>query len=347
MIITFYDKNFNALQDNASLNVGEWSLTKRAVDYDDFTATCEPFLEKINPTFVVFKDDYGRYKYGAFAGIPELTKDNQTKLQASDLKTIFNNEILAQFSSYTYLYNYFEDLFDAFDTQAVQESFTIEYDLSNITGISITDLAPETDLKSYNVWEDCIVPYLKYYNIFIETSLNIKQKKIIFTLKLCNDKTIPLRLWEYDIKNYGKYITSINETQGVVIYNNTSYYGFKWILTANNSITTAATNRDLYPIKKKLVIKETEDPNEINQLKNEANVEALKTLVEARYQESFTIQVDNDRRYNDVNFDTSFNVYSERGQFYKFLPLGEIIENNKGQKTIKIGYKPDDIVYYI
>ena len=347
MIITFYDKDFNALQDNASLNVGEWNLTRRAVDYDDFTATCEPFLEKINPTFVVFKDDFGRYKYGAFAGIPELTKDNQTKLQASDLKTIFNNEILVQFSVYSTLKDYFDALFSVFGTQAIQSSFTIEYDTTRISSVSMSSLSPETELKSYNVWEDCIVPYLKYYNVFIETSLNIKQKKIIFTLKLCNDKTMPLRLWEYDIKNYGKYITSINEVQGAVLYNGSITYGFKWILTADNSITTNTANRDLYPIKRKLIVKETEDSNEVLTLLNEVNVEALKTLVEARYQESFTIQVDNDQRYSNVNFDTSFNIYSERGQFYKFLPLGEITENNKGQKTIKIGYKPDDIVYYI
>ena len=223
----------------------------------------------------------------------------------------------------------------------------ISYDFSRIAGISMDNLKPDNTLKSYNVWEDCIVPYLKYYNIFIETSLNIKQKRIIFTLKRCNDKTYPLRLWEYNIRNYGKYISSVNETQGMVIYNNNITYGFIWILTADNSITTTAANRDLYPIKRKLVIKETEDSSEITKLLNEANVEALKILVEARYQESFTINIDNDQRYDNINFDVQFRIFSERGVFYKMLPLGEIIEDSKGKRTLKIGYKPDDIVYYI
>ena len=347
MIITFYDKDFNALQDNASLNVGEWNLTKRAIDYDDFTATSEPFLEKINPTFVVFKDDLGRYKYGAFAGIPELTKENQTKLQASDLKTIFNNEIITSFSTYNTLKFYFDSLLNIFNTQCVQNSFIVEFNTDAISSISMGDMAPTSELAVYNVWEDCIVPYLKYYDVYIESNLNIKQKKIIFTFKWCGAKLLPLRLWEYNIRNYGKYISSLNETQGAVIYDGNITYGFKWILKADNGITTDSSLRDLYPIKKKFVVEETEDSSEITSLLNKVNVDALKELVEARYQESFTINVDNDQRYSNIGFDTTFNIYSERGVFYKALPLGEITENNKGNKTLKIGYKPEDIVYYI
>ena len=349
MIITFYDKNFNALQDNASLNVGQWNLTRRAVDFDDFTATSEPFLENINPTFIVLKDNYGRYRYGAFAGIPELTKDNQTSLQASDLKTIFNNDIVAAFGTYSYVKDYFEDVFSYFDAQCVQGSFTIDYDIDALAGMDMLSLKPETVLKSYNVWEELIVPYLKYYDCFIETKLNVKQKKIIFTIKRCNNKTIPLRLWEFNIRNYGKYITSINEAQGAVIRvwsGGTKTDGIKWILTSDNAITTIESNRDLYPIKRKVILKEANTAEEYTSVMNEANMEALRTLVEARYQESFTIPVDNDQRYENIDFDTTFRIFAKPSVFYKYLPLGEIIEDNTGKKTLKIGYKPDDIVYY-
>lgn len=348
MIITFYDRDFNALQDNASLNVGEWSLIRRAVDFDDFTATSEPFLEKINPTFVVLKDDYGRYKYGAFAGIPELTKENKTKLQASDLKTLFNNEILAQFLNFTSVVTYLSDVIQKFKNQVIQNSFEVEFDTTNIhTDILITDLVPEDTLRVYNVWEECILPYLKYYDLFIETKLDVKNKKIIFYLKRTNNRTLPLRLWEYNITNYGKYIVSINETIGAVNYDGNITYGIKWILLSDNSITSTEANRDLFPIKKKIILEETEDSTEVTALLNKVNAEALKQLVEARYQESFQISIDNDSRFTDIDFDVQFIIYSERGIFYKNLPLGEIQENQRGTKTIKIGYKPDDIVYYL
>ena len=90
MIVSFYDESFNGLQNNASLVVdaASYSLIRRAVDLDELKCTCEAFTESIQPTFVVVKDDRGRYEYGALAGVPQLTSDNQTKITASDLKTM-------------------------------------------------------------------------------------------------------------------------------------------------------------------------------------------------------------------------------------------------------------------
>ena len=55
-----------------------FSIKRKAVDFDDFNFTSEPFLVNINPCFVVLKDDFnGRLKYSAFAGIPQLTNRKQ------------------------------------------------------------------------------------------------------------------------------------------------------------------------------------------------------------------------------------------------------------------------------
>ena len=348
MIITFYDKNFTALQDNASLNVGKWSLTRRAVDFDDFTATSEPFLEDINPTFVVLKDDFGRYKYGAFAGIPTLDTKNQTNLQASDLKTIFNSDILVNLGASSNVKAYLENVFSAFNSQVVQGSFTVELDTTEVGSIAFEYLSPVDELKLYSVWEDCFVPYLKYYNLAIESYLDIKNEKLVFYIKRVNQNRVPLRLWEYGIRNYGKYIVSTNECQGAVVYNGSSItYGYRWILKADNSITTNTSQRDLYPIKRRVIFKETDDSTEISGLLQESNTEALKTLVEARYQESIEINAGGDTRLENVDFGTMFIVYSDRGVLYKEIPLGEISEDSKGTKKLKIGYKPDDIIYYL
>lgn len=347
MIITFYDKNFTALQENASLNVGKWSLTRRAVDFDDFTATSEPFLEDINPTFVVLKDDYGRYKYGAFAGIPELDVKNQTNLQASDLKTIFNNDLLINLGTTANVKDYFDTIISAFNLQVIQGSFTVEMDTSDIGSISFDNLVPSDELKVYSVWEECFVPYLKYYSLTITSYLDVKNKKIVFYVKRVGQSRVPLRLWEYGIRNYGKYIASINECQGAVVYLGNVTYGYRWILKSDNSITTNTSLRDLYPIKRKVIFRETEDSTEIQGLLQESNVEALKTIVEARYQESIEINASGDVRLESVDFSTIFVVYSERGVLYKEIPLGEISEGSTGNKKLKIGYKPDDIVYYL
>lgn len=353
MIITFYDKDFNPLQDNASLNVGEWQLVRRAVDFDDFTATCEPFLERINPTFVIMKDDFGRYKYGAFAGIPELTDENKTNLQASDLKTIFNNDILIDSSvlssTYYYIKDYFIALFEAIKTQVVKDSFNIELDVSSISNLSTSDLKPSSSLGVYSIWEDCLVPYLKYYDLYMSTHISVAQKKIVYKIGYAKDKVLPLRLWEFGIKNYGKYIVSVNECQCIVYNstNNSKTYGDNYILLSDNSITVTSSRRNLYPIKRKIILKETDDSGQVIILRNQGNVEALKELVEARYQEAFTINTSGLKQYEEADFGIAFNVYTERGVFYKQLPLGQVIESSSNEKQLKVGYKPDDIVFYL
>lgn len=347
MIITFYDNNFIALQNNASLNVGKYNLTRKAVDFDDFSATSEAFVENVNPCFVVMKDDRGRYKYAGFAGIPELSDENQTNLQASDLKTLFNNEILAQFTSYTYLDEFLSALFIAFNTQVVQGSFAIDIDLTDVSDIAISDLAPSTNLKVYNVW-DLIVNYLKYYDCYITSELDVANKTINYTIAKIDKYELSLQLWNYpSIKNYGKWIASLNEAQAVVSVSGSLTYGTKFILLSDSSITSAESLRDIYPIKKTTILKETTSSADLANLLNEGNQEAIEKIVENRYNESIEIGTSNIASYQDAGFDTSFNVYAERGTLYKKLPLGTIFENQDGLQTITLGYKNNDIINYI
>jgi hypothetical protein len=344
MFVTFYDENFNALQDNSSLNVADFSIKRKAVDFDDFNFTSEPYLLNVNPCFVVLKDDYGVLKYSAFAGIPQLTNENKTECQCSDLKTIFNNNIVASFGTYSYLDDYFSAVLTAFNTQVLQGSFSLVVDLTAINTIAISDLMPSTDLAVYNVWEDCILPYLKYYDCYLTCDLSIKNKTINVYVKKIDRETKVLRAWEYGLKNIGKWVSSINETQAVVSVSGSLTYGDKFILLKNNSITTTASLRDLYPIKNTIILKETTDSGELTDLLNEANQEALEKIVDGRYNESIEIT---SADFNNVDFGTSFNVYTEKGVFYKKLPVGIITETNENAKTITIGYKIDDISFYI
>ena len=344
MFVTFYDENFNALQDNSSLNVSKFTIKRKAVDFDDFNFVSQPFLVNVNPCFVVLKDDNGRLKYSAFAGIPQLNKDNQTECQCSDLKTIFNNNIVASFGAYDYLDEYFSAVLTAFNLQVLQGSFSLVVDLTAINTIAISDLIPSTDLKVYNVWTDCILPYLKFYDCYLTCDLSIKNKTINVYVKKIDTETKVLRAWEYGLKNIGKWISSINETQAVVSVSGSLTYGDKFILLKNNSITTTASLRDLYPIKNTIILKETTDSEELTNLLNEANQEALEKIVNGRYNESIEIT---NADFEDVDFGTSFNVYTERGVFYKKLPVGIILETQEETKTITVGYKVDDISFYI
>ena len=347
MIVNFYNKDFVALQNNASLNVGSWELKRKAVDYDEFTLTSEAFTENFNPCFVIMKDDFGRYKYGAFAGIPQINKDNQTVLQASDLKTIFNNKILFQAGTYDYLDEFLSAVFTAFNTQVMQGSFSLEVDITDLSTIAMSDLIPTTNLEVYNVFEDILVPYMKYYNCYITSNLDLTNKTLNFTIKRTNLYTLPLKLWELGINNYGKWISSLNEVQCVVSLDGTLTYGDKYLLLSDNAITDNTTLRDLYPIKNSIILKETSNSDEVATLLSEGTIEALEELIEARYNESIEFGTNNLQSFENADFNTEFDVYVEKGVKYKTLPLGEIYENQNGEKRLKVGYKSDDLVAYL
>ena len=63
------------------------------------------------------------------------------------------------------------------------------------------------------------------------TRIDIKNKKIVFTIGKTMLKNVNVKLWEYDdTKNYGKWIASVNETQGYVDNEEHGVPGIKWIL---------------------------------------------------------------------------------------------------------------------
>ncbi len=388
MIVTFYDRAFRGLQDNASLIVanGSYSLIRRGVEMDELKCTCEAFTANIQPTFVVVKNDRGNYVYGALAGIPQLDKNNQTKVTGSDLKTMLKSDVLLDLSNFnteqSSLKEFIQTVFDAWNEQVNQNSFNCEL----IFGDEIKDipwdhqdyLRPSGEhIARYNVWEDLLAPYLKYYALFMTTKIELAEKKVIFYIGGSMDGHVAnVKLWELGIYDYGKWIAKVNETQGFVLNTSTNEVvkkGYRWVVTSKNEIVSCddtskedianlATARDCYPIKRKIIVKETEtdDEDKIRELLNEANTEALTTLADSMFKENLEISNEEflqrfgTRRSGSIVasneleekkvmefFGTRFCIFAERGdkEPFKELPCGELHYNENGLKKIQIGYR--------
>jgi hypothetical protein len=338
LIVSFYDKNFKGLQDNASLVIdnNSYSLIKRGVELDELKCTCEAFTESIQPTFLVIKNNRGNYVYGCLAGIPVLTKENQTQITGTDLKSMFKSDVLLNFSTeYTTVNQLLNYVFSAWQLQVNQSSFDCELQFNdNVGTIALGDLTHINEFGVYNVWEDIFSPYLKFYGLYMTSSLDLVNKKVIFTIGKAMYRDLNVKLWEHGIYDYGKWIASVNESQGVVLFNGQSVLGYKWILTSNNSVTMNTALRDIYPIKRKLVVKETDDGNKVTELLNEANQEALKLLCDSMFNEDITLSNIN------ADFETKFNIYVRRGQgLYKSLPCGELHYDANGLKKVQVGYR--------
>lgn len=339
MIISFYDRNFNGLQNNASLVVDNksYSLIRRGVEMDELKCTCEPFTENIQPTFLVAKNDLGNYVYGSLAGIPELTTERKTVINGTDLKSMFKSDALIVFGAISTVNEVFNMAFSAWNSQVNQGGFSVELQYNDNVGTIYTGYLTHTGQTGiFDVWEDVFAPYLKYYGLFMTARVDLVSKKVIFTVGKSMYRDLNVKLWEHGIYDYGKWVASLNETRGIVLRKDTGayIYGSRWILRADNTVTSNAALRNIYPVKRKLILKEAKDASEETAKINEANTEALETLCGSMFNENIELSG------IQADFETRFNVYPTRGGvFYKSLPCGELHYNAGGLTKVQIGYR--------
>lgn len=377
MIVSFYDKNFKGLQNNASLVVdnASYSLVLRGVELDSLSCTCEAFTENIQPTFLIVKNDRGNYVYGCLAGIPQLDDSNKTKITGSDLKTMFKSDVVLDLSqSFGSVNAFLAYVFGCWNEQVNQNSFACELEFGeHVDTVAFDYLTPIGGEKSTvkDAWKDVFAPYLKYYGLFMTSRIDLVNKKVIFHIGKSLLRDANVRLWELGITNYGKWVADVNETQGYVLDKETRSLiphtvtkdlgggqfitvELKWILTDNNAITTETENRNIYPIKRKVIVKEMTDQKELEALQKEASQEALKTLTNSMFKEDIGIsdagflsqmsavmeRVKAQSERIERGFETKFNVYARRGEgLYKTLPCGELHYDAGGLKKVQIGYR--------
>lgn len=329
MIVSFLDKDFRGLQNNASLVIDKdsYSLIKRPVELNEFSCTCEPFTEDIQPTFLVVKDNVGKYVYGCLAGIPALNSENKTEITATDLKSMLSSDIIIKPSTYSSVNEYISYVFNTWYND-VNKGFNCELVFNdNVGSIGFEDLMPTQEEVKLDALEE-IQTYLRKYNLYIEGKLDLVNKKVIFTIGRTMYRKFNVKLWEYGIKNYGKWIASVNECQGYYETDTGLQAGTKWILTGQNQITTTEELRDIYPVKKKIITN--------NESLLEANKEALSELLNYLFNEDIEIPAP----ANNVDFETRFEVYAVKGNGkYKDLPCGALYYDSNGLNKIQIGYR--------
>lgn len=338
MIISFYDNNFKGLQNNASLRVDNdgYKLIKRPVELNELTCTCEAFSEDIQPTFLVISDSRGRYVYGSLAGIPLLNSENKTEINGTDLRSMLSSDVILDNSDFATVNEAINYIFTQWYNQVNQNSFNCEL-VDNSETISVGDLVPLYTKGQYNALEE-MQSLMRYYKLYLDTKIDLIDKKIQFIIGQTMLKPVNVKLWEHGVKNYGKFIADVNECQGYVVKTEndvttwyTTYEGVeskRWILTSDNNITDDTTKRDIYPIKRRIVIS--------SENMNDANALALETLLDSTYNEDIELPAD----IIKPDFETRFDVYVERGKgLYKKLPCGELQYDSSGLVRFKIGYR--------
>lgn len=342
MIISFYDKDFNGLQNNASLVVDDnsYSLIRRGVDMDELKCICEPFTESIQPTFIVVKNDVGNYIYGCLAGIPELTKERKTVITGSDLKSMLKSDIAISTGTLTTVNTFLSSIFNAWNLQVNQGTVECELIFEDSVGnisFGAFEYLNHSNLNGvFNVWDDIFSPYLKYYGLYMTAKIDLVSKKVVFEIGKSMLRETNVKLWELGIYDYGKWVAGVNETKGMVFDKATESFisGTTWTLLSNNVIATNSALRDVYPVKRKIFLKELGENDNLAEAKKEVDIQALEYLCDSMFKENIEVTG------IQADFETKFNIYVRRGEpKYKSLPCGELHYNASGLTKIQIGYR--------
>lgn len=350
MIMSFYDRDFVPIKNNASFVIdnASYRLTKKPIDLNEFSCVCEPFTEDVQPTFCVVKDNRGRYIYGALAGVIEINDKNQSVINGTDLKTLLDIDLLIDISgqNFTTVNQYFRFLFDNMDFKIIgmidNMGRILKFD-DNMGNVNLTYLYPGSDTEDkqfvVNVLTE-LQTYAKYYDLYIDPVIEITTGATIFNIGRTMSEPKNIKLWEKGIHNYGKHI--LGTIQYLAFYNDNGNYDMSnvWTLLDDNTITSNQniTSVERSPLKRRIVVstKSTED----------ADKEAISALLDEKYKEDIELPVDIISNESH-SFKDKYIIWRNKGDNkpYTELPCGALYYNSNGLYKYKIGYRYTDINY--
>lgn len=350
MIINFFNREFMPLTDNNSLNVDNYELIKRAVDFDTFRVVSVSHKIEINPFFVTMENEKGNYVYGAMAGLPKVDTENKTNIITADLKTLLRGEVAVDFrgSDFTgatvLLSKYITTLWGYFLSQLVQGYYNVHLDLTGLTDREIsTQIIKINEIFITDLW-DLFSEVLLYNDCFIDSRIDLINKRIIYRIADNKKFRKSIQLSDYGLKDFNKFVAPVNET---IAYSNTYTNPRKWILTSQNEVTQDIGKRDIFPIQRRLFVSKDATAAALNA----AESQAILTLAENKYQENITIPFNQSIEPSEFYFDTFLDIYpkaeynrqGERINRYKSLPVGAIgiREQKENEYWLEIGYRPN------
>lgn len=340
MYYVLYDKDFNALGRRKTYPCSSWSLKKKANEFDELVVEGLAIDNSEDAMYVGLHDEYmrlgdmgafsvGSLKYIAFSGIPS-TKNGKTTINAIDIRQIFNNDCVIDFTSVSTV------------TELYTELLTCLFDINRngYSNIGTTILSPDVTACADILWEnDSIVPEIgvgnvwktiqaanAIYDCYIETIINLADKTIQFAVRHITE-TLNIKLADFGLEMVKKDCTTVNRA---VCYAESEFNTrAMYYLLKDDTVKSEGTfslNKIIYPMVVKIFEKST---------LAEAKAEGIKQLFKNRFKASVEIPLDSVFAKKTLA-DIGLNFYLDIAE-YKTLPVMEIYEDSKGTKKLKAG----------
>lgn len=366
-----YDRQFKPLGAWTQHVVSEWSLTRKAYEFDEFKLTCKGFENSRNACYIALFSNTGKIQYLSFCGIP-VTKDELTTVSGIDCRQLFNQTIMLdlgarnangefKINSVKSLFKYLLNDREKTEEDGLDLGIDYEVDTSDLTVFSANDWKEEAisrEKKVQELWK-VIQTACSLYNVVVIAEAQVdaieNQYKLVFKVMRITEKK-NIKLSDYDVR--------MSNTQNVVnraIATNGSdsktYY-----LTNRYEVKEYSTNSKdrLYPPRIATIYKDPTDYEDEAQEQgktqeqvafNEAKAEAIQKLNENRYKDKVTINLNT--KLGSTLDDVDFRYIGVINQYLpadyangaentiKELPVMSIKTDSKGNKTLTFGRLSD------
>ena len=366
-----YDRQFKPLGAWTQHVVSEWSLTRKAYEFDEFKLTCKGFENSRNACYIALFNNTGKIQYLSFCGIL-VTKDELTTVSGIDCRQLFNQTIMLdlgarnangefKINSVKSLFKYLLNDREKTEEDGLDLGIDYEVDTSDLTVFSANDWKEEAisrEKKVQELWK-VIHTACYLYNVVVIAEAQVdaieNQYKLVFKVMRITEKK-NIKLSDYDVR--------MSNTQNVVnraIATNGSdsktYY-----LTNRYEVKEYSTNSKdrLYPPRIATIYKDPTDYEDEAQEQgktqeqvafNEAKAEAIQKLNENRYKDKVTINLNS--KLGSTLDDVDFRYIGVINQYLpadyangaentiKELPVMSIKEDSKGNKSLTFGRLSD------
>lgn len=366
-----YDRQFKPLGAWTQHVVSEWSLTRKAYEFDEFKLTCKGFENSRNACYIALFNNTGKIQYLSFCGIP-VTKDELTTVSGIDCRQLFNQTIMLdlgarnangefKINSVKSLFKYLLNDREKTEEDGLDLGIDYEVDTSNLTVFSANDWKEEAisrEKKVQELWK-VIQTACNLYNVVVIAEAQVdaieNQYKLVFkVMRITEKKNIKLSDYDARMSNTQNVVNRAIATNGS---DSKTYY-----LTNRYEVKEYSTNSKdrLYPPRIATIYKDPTDYEDEAQEQgktqeqvafNEAKAEAIQKLNENRYKDKVTINLntklgstleDVDFRYMGViNQYLPADYENGAENTIKELPVMSIKEDSKGNKSLTFGRLSD------
>lgn len=366
-----YDRQFKPLGAWTQHVVSEWSLTRKAYEFDEFKLTCKGFENSRNACYIALFNNTGKIQYLSFCGIP-VTKDELTTVSGIDCRQLFNQTIMLdlgarnangefKINSVKSLFKYLLNDREKTEEDGLDLGIDYEVDTSDLTVFSANDWKEEAisrEKKVQELWK-VIQTACNLYNVVVIAEAQVdaieNQYKLVFkVMRITEKKNIKLSDYDARMSNTQNVVNRAIATNGS---DSKTYY-----LTNRYKVKEYSTNSKdrLYPPRIATIYKDPTDYEDEAQEQrktqeqvafNEAKAEAIQKLNENRYKDKVTINLntklgstleDVDFRYMGViNQYLPADYENGAENTIKELPVMSIKEDSKGNKSLTFGRLSD------